>query len=148
MGEKLGKILELTIFKLWFKIDSRIRFILVGGYNTVFAFILFCGLEYYLGENLYHMWILLITHIISVLNSFLTLRIFVFASKNNLLHEYIKVNVVYGFYFLGNSAMLFIFSDLLHFNVLLAQFLCVMILTVWAYFAHKHFSFKEKKKLA
>ena len=148
MREKLGKILELTIFKLWFKIDSRIRFILVGGYNTVFSFALFCGLEYYLGDDLYHMWILLITHVISICNSFLSLRIFVFASKNNLLHEYIKVNVVYAFYFIGNACLLFIFNDLLHWNIFFAQLLCIIILTIGSYFSHKHFSFKQRKSVA
>lgn len=131
------------LFDLWFKIDRRIRFILVGGYNTVFSFILFCALEYLIGNDLQPIWILLITHIISIFNSFLSLRIFVFASKNNLLQEYLKVNAVYCIYFIVNAFLLFAFNDLLHLNVILAQFLSVLILTIGVYFAHKHFSFRS-----
>jgi len=138
MKQLINKILNL-----WFKLDRRIRFILVGGYNTVFSFALFCALQYYVGEHLRPVLVLLITHIISIFNSFLSLRIFVFASKNNLLREYLKVNVVYCGYFIINAFLLFIFNDLLHFNVFLAQFLSVLILTIGAYFSHKHFSFKS-----
>ncbi|MSP33457.1 MAG: GtrA family protein [Rickettsiales bacterium] len=138
MKQLISKILDL-----WFKIDRRIRFILVGGYNTVFSFALFCILQYYLGENLRPIWVLLITHIISIFNSFLSLRIFVFASKNNLLREYLKVNMVYCGYFIINAFLLFSLNDLLHLDVILAQFLSVLILTIGAYFAHKHFSFKS-----
>lgn len=136
------KNLISKLFNFWFKIDRRVRFILVGGYNTVFALSLFYLLENYFGASFHYMAILLATHVIGIFNSFLTLRIFVFESKNSLLKEYLKVNVVYCGYFFANAALLFCLHEILLLDILLSQFLCVLILTIASYFAHKHFSFK------
>ncbi len=131
------------ILTIWFQINEKLRYLLVGGYNTVFAFLLFCLLQFLLKNHLHYLLILLICHLISVLNSFLTFRFFVFRSTKNPLHEYLKINIVYAGYYLANAALLYILIDLLKANIFLSQLLCIGILTIITYFAHKHFSFKK-----
>lgn len=131
------------LLKIWFKLNEKLRFLLVGGYNTTFSFLLFCALEYYLGSNINYIAILTVTYVISVFNSFLTFRIFVFASEKSFIKEYLKVNLVYLIHFGCNTVLLFIFKDLLHINIFLSQFICIVVLTIGSYFAHKHFSFKK-----
>jgi putative flippase GtrA len=132
-----------NLLKIWFKIDERIRFLLVGGYNTLFAFLLFCLLEFLFRDHFHYLIILFLSHIISVLNSFITFRFFVFRSQGHVVHEYIKINIVYLIYYLSNAALLYLLHDLFHINILISQFTCICILMVATYTAHKHFSFKK-----
>lgn len=130
-------------FDIWFSINEKLRFLLVGGYNTLFAYLIFCLLNYLLASHLHYLVILAITHIICVLNSFFNFRFFVFRSQKNLLREYLKVNIVYLGYFICNAAMLYVLKDLLNINILLSQLICVTTITTAIYFTHKNFSFKK-----
>lgn len=130
------------VLKLWFSLDQRVRFILVGGYNTVLAYAIFCMLEIFLQEDLYYLWVLCIAHFISVFNSFVNLRFFVFRSQGLFVHEYIKTNLVYLAYLALNSLLLYILKDIVHIEIFRSQIICVIILNVLFYFVHKNFSFK------
>ena len=136
------KIID-KIFALWFRLNEKLRYLLVGGYNTVFAFLFFCFLEFLFGQILHYLAILLLCHVVTVLNSFLTFRFFVFRSRKNIFHEYIKINIVYAGYYFANATLLYFLIDWLKVNILLSQFICISILTVITYFAHKYFSFKN-----
>jgi putative flippase GtrA len=131
-----------NILNFWFKINDKIRFLLVGGYNTLFSFLLFCLLQTLLSGIFHYIVILLFCHLISVFNSFVSLKYFVFRSPKNFLNEYLKVNIVYAVYFVLNALLLYSLKDLLGINIYIAQLLCVIILTVASYFSHKYFSFK------
>ncbi len=131
-----------NLLNYWFKINDKIRFLLVGGYNTVFSFSLFCLLQYLLGSKLHYILILFFCHLISVFNSFVNLKYFVFRSDKNFWFEYVKVNIVYAFYFVLNAMLLYLLKDLLGINIYIAQLICIMTLTIASYFSHKYFSFK------
>ncbi len=132
------------IFVIWFSLNQKLRFILVGGYNTVFAYLVFCLLEKFVGLYLHYLVILVLAHCISTSNSFFNFRFFVFRSRGNFFHEYLRTNLVYLGYLVCNAAMLYILKDLLQINVLLAQLICVIILTIVVYFVHKNYSFKQR----
>jgi putative flippase GtrA len=131
-----------NILNFWFTINDKIRFLLVGGYNTLFSFLLFCLLQTLFKGIFHYIVILLFCHLISVFNSFITLKYFVFRSPKNFLSEYLKVNIVYGVYFVLNALLLYSLKDLLGINIYIAQLICVIILTTASYFSHKYFSFK------
>jgi putative flippase GtrA len=131
-----------NILNFWFKINDKIRFLLVGGYNTLFSFSLFCLLQTLFGSIFHYIIILLFCHLISVFNSFVSLKYFVFRSPKNFLNEYLKVNIVYAIYFVLNATLLYVQKDLLEVNIYIAQFICIIILTIASYFSHKYFSFK------
>ncbi|MFT5703634.1 MAG: putative flippase GtrA [Rickettsiales bacterium] len=123
--------------------NEKIRFLVIGGYNTAFSYGVFCLLELLFGLKIHYLTILVVTHFISVSNSFFTLRFLVFHSKGKLLHEYLKVNLVYLGYLICNAALLFVLKDLAHVNIFLSQLICIIILTILTYFLHKNFSFKN-----
>ena len=131
------------IFKLWFALNEKLRLILVGGYNTSFAYIIFVLSNYFFKNSLHYLLILVISHLISVLNSFFTFRFFVFRSQKNLWQEYIKVNIVYLGYLICNSIMLFCLKEIFGINILISQLICVISLTIAVYIIHKNFSFKK-----
>lgn len=133
------------IFNIWFSLNEKLRFILVGGYNSVFSYGVFFTLNHLLQNSLHYLFILTITHLISISNSFFNFRFFVFQSRGNVAKEYAKVFTVYLGYFACNSIMLFILKELLNINILLAQLICMITLAIATYFVHKKFSFKASQ---
>jgi putative flippase GtrA len=132
------------IFRIWFSISEKIRYLLVGGWNTLFSICLFAILNFFLGKKIDVGIILGISHIISVLQSTFTFGIFVFRSYNNFLHKFIKTNVVYFLYFLINLLLLkiLVYYFNKYVNVVVLQISVVVMLIVPTYIAHKLFSFR------
>jgi putative flippase GtrA len=133
------------IIQIWQQ-NEKLRFLIIGGYNTVFAYAVFCLLQLAFAGKLHYLLVLVMAHFVSVSNSFFTLRFFVFVSQGKLLNEYLKVNLVYLGYLAANAILLYIFKDFFHLGVLFSQLICIIILTILVYFLHKNFSFKQHAK--
>ena len=135
------------ILNLWFKFPEKIRFLLVGGWNTVFAVTLF-SLILELFQN--YKIALVISHIISVFHTFINLRFFVFRANlkhdKNFWKEYFKVNIVYLFYFIFNFAFLWFFVEFLNIKPIISQIIITCILLIFSYLCNKHFTFKNGKR--
>lgn len=122
---------------------EKLRFLLVGGYNTVFSYILFAGLLWGLGG--YHEQIALaLSFGISSINSFWTQKIFVFASKEPALPEFIKCLSTWGISYALNAFLLWIMTDGLNVNPYVAQGIVLIVLTVFSWMMLKYFAFKSK----
>lgn len=130
------------IFAIWFSLNQKLRYLLVGGFNTVFAYSIFCLSQFLFGAKLHYLIILVLVYFVSVSNSFINFRFFVFRSRGHFWREYLKVNFVYLWHLIFNIILLYILKDRMHINIFVAQFICAIILVVIVYFAHKHFSFK------
>lgn len=132
-----------NLYAYWLQLSDKIKFLLVGGANTVFSYLLFCVLQYTLKDKLHYLTILILSHFISVFNSFVTMKYLVFHSRGSFVLEYLKVNVTYLVYLALNAILLFVFVEKLAINLFIAQVMCIVTLTVFSYLAHKHFSFKQ-----
>jgi putative flippase GtrA len=128
---------------LWFKVPEKLRFLLVGGWNTVFSIALFSVIFLKL-EN-YKISIVL-SHIISVFQSFITFRWFVFPVKNNFLLQYFKVNLLYLLYFALNFTLLYIMVEVLKIYPILSQIFITCILIIYSYVGNKYFTFKYERE--
>ena len=131
----------LKVYHGWMSMPEKIRFLMIGGYNTAVSYIIyvllvFCGLGAQTA--------LLLSFFISSINSYFSQKFFVFATKGNYLKEYSKcLSTWIGSYIL-NAVLLFILMKV-GLNAYLAEFLALAILTVYSYVALKYFAFKEKK---
>jgi putative flippase GtrA len=134
------------VFSYWLKIDERIKFTLVGGYNAFFSYLIFCFLQIILMNKLHYIAILIIVHFVSVFNSFLTFKFFVFHSNGKFWKEYFKINLTYLFYLFLNSSALFVLKEKMEIDIFISQLICIIFLAVLSYFAHKYFSFKNEKR--
>ena len=132
-----------NVLNFWFKFPQKIRFLLVGGWNTFFALCLFALILKLL--NNYKI-TLVISHLISVLQSFLTFKFFVFRSSGKFLHEYIKINAVYLLHFFLNFGMLYACVEILKLNTLSSQIIITCILVILNYILNKNFTFKDGKR--
>jgi putative flippase GtrA len=124
----------------WFKIPEKIRFLIVGGWNTVFSLLVFVVILKLIGN---YKLTLLVSHVIGVFNSFITFKFLVFRTRGNFLKEYIKVNIVYVIYFILNFIMLTFAVEVLKLGEITSQVGICIILTVFSYMMNKYFTFNN-----
>lgn len=131
------------LLKLFFKLPQQIRYILVGGWNTLFSLSLFIGVYTLLQNFLHYMIVAIICHVFSVMQSFVTFKIFVFRTHKNWLKEYIKINITYVGALLCNLALLYVFCTIYNLDPRVASVVNAAIIAFLSYFMHKFFTFKN-----
>lgn len=126
----------------WFKLDDKIRYILVGGFNfgvSYLIYVLFCrilGVEYY-------QYALALSWILSSVISFMTQKYFVFKGGKNWIKEYLKCCSTWAVSYFVNAILLEIFVKQFILNVYLSQFLATTSVAIITYILFKKFAFKN-----
>ena len=128
----------------WFKLNQKVRFVLVGGFNTVFAYMVFALLFALIGMP--YLWALIVQYFITINVSVLTMRYYVFKSEGDFWSEFCKAWSVYIFMFVFNSLALSFLVEICRLNELVAQALYLVVSTILTYILHKYFSFMRKIK--
>lgn len=122
--------------------EDKVKFLIVGGWNTLFGYAVFIVLYYNLHSLTHYILILIINYLISISNAYLTYKFIVFKTRGNYLKEYLKFYLVYGLAFIINLLLLIISAEILHLNILFSQTAIVFITAIISYTGHKGFSFK------
>jgi putative flippase GtrA len=125
---------------------SKILYLLVGGWNTVFGYGAFALLYYFLSGFIHATIILTLCYILSITNAYIGYKIFVFKTKGNVLREYFRFYVVYGGAFLINLILLPVFMSYLILSAYVSQAMITMMTIVGSYILHKKFTFRKKNK--
>ena len=117
-----------------------IRFLFVGGLNTlvgygVYALLVYLGVNYLIANT--------VSTVVGVIHSYLWNRFFTFKSKNKALKEITKFVSVYIVSYLIGMFTLFIFKDKLNISPYIAGLINLVITTLISYFGHKYISFRE-----
>jgi putative flippase GtrA len=134
-----------------------IRFLLVGGFNTVFSLALYSGFVILLSHLLPNRGKPLIADIafaistpVSITVAFLCYKHFVFRTKGNYLKEWLRCFAVYsisfpmGLVILPTATHLFQrFASTHPYAPFLAGIVNSLVIACYSYFAHKKFSFKR-----
>lgn len=130
-----------TLFSIWMRFPEKVRYVLVGGYNTVFSYALY-ALLLWGGLNRYPQLALLISFSLSSVNSFWTQKIYVFHTHGNAWREYIRCLMTWGISYILNVLLLagFLMLDL---NPYVAQFLALFIITINSYLLLKYIAFRK-----
>jgi putative flippase GtrA len=126
------------------KHEQKIRYLMIGGWNTVFGYGVFAGLYFWLSNSVHYLFILSLSYIISITNAYIGYKLFVFKTRGNILREYFRFYLVYGVSFIFNLAMLPLFVETLRINMYVAQAIVTLITILASYVLHKNFSFKGK----
>lgn len=125
----------------WFKFPRQLRFILLGGFNTLLSYLIFVFLikilifPYQLG--------LIVQYVITVNLSIFTMRYYVFRSTHPLKAEYCKAWTVYLLMLGFNYLFLYLAIDLWHYNILLSQAAYTILSTIITYLLHRFYSFRQ-----
>ena len=131
-----------AIENIWFNINQKIRFLLVGGFNSVLAYVVYAFLIVII--NMPYILALILQYFITINISVLTMRYYVFRSKGNFFKEFCKAWSVYLFTLTLNGAGLSFLVEICHINELWAQAIYQVAIAVLTYILHKYFSFNKK----
>ena len=134
-------------------VGQFVRYIVVGGFNTVFGYGLFALLTWsFKGLGSYnYMYAAVLANVIAISVAFLGYKWFVFRTHGNYLIEWIRCFGVYGSSMLIGLAGLPILVPILR-HVLrrpeqapyIAGALLMIVTVLFSFFGHKNFSFRQK----
>ena len=124
--------------------NQKIKYLLVGCYNTIFGYLIFVILFYYFSLTINYSLLLAASHIISVTNNFFLYRVLVFNVKDKILRNYIRFHLVYFYIYIVNLIFFTILVNLMYWNIYLSQGLIIIVTTIMSYSLNKNYSFSNK----
>lgn len=136
--------LYLRLYRWWLTWPQKIRFLLVGGYNTLFSYLLFAGILWLLGGK-HEQGVLLVSFMLSSVNSFITQKVYVFCTKGNWISEFVKCLGTWMISYVINAVLLWLLVEWMTVNPYVAQIYALVLLTIFSWVMLKHFAFKQKR---
>ncbi len=136
-------VLYKKIENVWFLLPEKIRFLLVGGFNTLSAYLIFIFFVEFI--RLHYTYALVCMFVINVNISILTMRYYVFRSASDLLKEYFKGWNVYLFLLGLNYIGLYFLIDICKIKEIIAQAIYLIFSTTVTYLIHKYITFSKQK---
>jgi putative flippase GtrA len=136
-------------------IREIIRFVIVGGWNTVLGYGLFAGSNYLLADRIPHAYMVacVIANVIAISVAYVGHKFVTFRTRGNYLREYLRFYIVYGATALLGLALLPLTVALIGLVVAtkshvpyIAQAVLIPINVVASYLGHKRFSFRPPTK--
>jgi putative flippase GtrA len=124
-------------------LDERVRFVIVGGVNTVVAYALFAVLE--LATPLGYLASLYLSYAGAIALAFVLHRRFTFEvhGTGRVLVDLLRFVSVYAVALVANTVALPLLVEVAGLDSLVAQAVCVLITTLISYAGHKWFSFRR-----
>lgn len=122
--------------------DQRLRYLAVGGWNTVSSYGLFVGLELAFGDAVHYLVLLVVTMVVSVLQAFVLHRVLVFrATDGSWPGQLLRFSQVYAGAFALNLALLPLLVEVAGLPVILAQGMLVITTVTASFVGHRRWSF-------
>ena len=123
--------------------SEKLRFLLVGAYNTAFGYLAFAGLYLLLHPRVHYLGILAIAHVLAVLNAFIGHKFLTFRAEGHLIGDFLRFNLTYlGALALGLLGLPFLVA-VCHIHPLISQAGLVLVSMVGTYLLHKKLSFRR-----
>ncbi len=125
--------------------DERVRFVIVGGFNTVLGYALFVTFELLVGRYIGYLVSLYASYAISTVVAFVLHRRFTYRVRGSasLALDFVRFSSVYLVSLGINTIALPLLVELAHVPVIVAQAVIVVVTTLVSYFGHKLFSFRR-----
>jgi putative flippase GtrA len=125
--------------------DERIRFVLVGGINTLLGYGLFALFEVTVSQFIGYLGCLFIAYAIATVVAFVLHRRFTFqvGGTGSVVIDFLRFSVVYAITLALNTIALPLLVELAHLSPLVAQAAITIVATGVSYVGHKFFSFRR-----
>ena len=123
--------------------NQKLRFLVVGTWNTVFGYLAFLLIYQILGNWLHYLFVAVFAHLLTVTQSFITQRRWVFGIVAPWGTQYLRFNVSHLATLGLALTLLWLLVDRAGLPVLLSQALVAAISVCASYLAHRHYSFRE-----
>ena len=124
---------------------EKLLYLVVGAWNTLFAYTSFAVLYYLLHDQLFSSWILLLSSVLSSINGFLGFRYVVFRSKGHPAVEYLKFQLVWIPLLAVNLVVLPWMLAHTALNAYVVQALFAVTFLVIGYLGNKYFTFHRPR---
>ena len=122
---------------------KEVRYLIVGGWNTLFGWAVFVALQLGVGATIGYMAVLVIAQIISIVNAYLCYRWLVFRVQGSWWLDFFRFSTVYWIVFGINVVALPVLVSVIGMNVIVAQTLFLIVTVIASYIAHNRFSFRR-----
>lgn len=126
----------------WFKLGEKLRYLLIGGFNTATSTLLYIICYSLLQGYLHYLVLAVIVHLVSVFQSFILLKYLVFQTLGSFWREYLKTNITYLLTLCISLVLLYTQVDVLQFDPRIAAIINAVLMAIISYFLHKFFSFR------
>jgi putative flippase GtrA len=120
---------------------EKILFLIVGGWNTLFGYLLWVLLQLLFYPELSYLVTLAISWPFAIANAYICYRYIVFRSRGPILKEIPRFSLVYIVVLFLDLVVLPIFVRILPFNVYVCQAMFIFVVVIISYVGHKYFSF-------
>jgi putative flippase GtrA len=124
---------------------EKVMYLVVGGWNSFFAYACFSALYYLLNERLAPSAILTIAYAISSVNGYVSFRYLVFKPVRHPVVEYLRYQAVYLPILAVNLVALPLALTHTNLNAYVIQALLAIFAVVAAYVGNKYFAFRKRK---
>ena len=123
--------------------SERVRFLVVGGLNTLFGYALFVVLEATVGDTLHYLGVLTVATVIAVLVAYCGHRWLTFQVRGQWLLDLARFSSVYVGVFALNAVALPLLVEVGGIAPILAQGVFVVVTVVASYVGHRNWSFRR-----
>jgi putative flippase GtrA len=129
----------------WWRLPQQLRFLLVGGYNTAFGYLVFSGLYLIFGRWIHYLVIGLLAYIVSLISAFVGYRFLVFQSTAPWRKNFVRFNSAQLIAMGCGMAGLYVLVEFIHLSPISSQGLVILASSVLTYLLHRFFSFRDRK---
>ena len=145
--------IQLFIKVLLEKHQVKVKFLIVGTWNTLFGYIVFVVLDTTFQKSISikyvaYMSALVLSNIISIINAFIFHKFITFKSPVKglkIIPEFLKFFLTYIATFSLSLILMPVFVELFGINTKISAALIIFICTIISYLGHSRFSFKNQK---
>jgi putative flippase GtrA len=130
--------------------QQKVRFVLVGFWNTIFGYLAFVSLDYLFNfllapRYVAYMLAAILANILAILNAYIFHKFVTFRSPLkgiSIILEFTRFFSMYLFSFILGLILLPLFVELFYLDPKIAGALLIPITTIVSYFGHSRFSFR------
>ena len=120
---------------------EKLRFLIVGVWNTAFSVLLFNALLLVGGRGHYLVWFW-VAWVFGVVQSTATMKYFAFRNKGRFWRQVGRAYFIYLPAQALSTVLLWLAVTVAHLSPTVAQLIAIFVTTIFSYLGHKHFTFK------
>jgi putative flippase GtrA len=143
--------LKISWKQFWSEHQVKIRFFIIGVWNTIFGYLVYISLDYlftfvFTKRYMAYMTAAVISNVISTTSAFLFHKYISFKSTvrgKGILIEFFKFSSMYAITYILGLGLLPFFVEVLKMDPKIAGALLIPVVAVISYFGHSRFSFKK-----
>ena len=122
-----------------------LRFLLIGGWNTLFGVGLYAVAYRLYGVRVHYLLLTVPVQFLAITQAFLCYKFLVFRVRRSAwFAEYLRCFLVYGLSALLTTALLWLCVAMLHLSPILGNLAATAIVTVISFLGHQAFTFRRK----